>query len=183
MKPSIHLPREKIAELLQASGSTLTPEEYAASLPPDRTFENYPGRARAAAWSKNILIFVAVLSALFTVFDFGLENLIIVIGLGTVTYFETRVHRYFCENNPAAPSLGFRNQSGFAAGILVYGLYHALVSYAIALPPEYRDFVDAPTLQLIQETTRLGYLIVGIIGGISQFGLACYYRSAQGKAG
>jgi hypothetical protein len=181
MKPSIHLPREKIAELLQASGSTLTPEEYAASLPRLEAFAKYPGRAHAAAWSKNILIFVTVISALMALFDFGIENLIIVIGLGTVSYFETRVHRYFSEDNPAAPDLGFRNQSGFAAGILIYGLYHALVTAPVVLPPEYRDLVDAPTLQMIQEMTRFTYLIVGIVGGISQFALAWYYRSARSK--
>jgi hypothetical protein len=181
MKPSIHLPREKIVELLQASGSTLTPEEYAASLPPVQAFTKYPGRARAAAWSKNILIFVTVISALVALFDFGIENTILLIGLATVSYFETRVHRYFREDNPDAPQLGFRNQAGFAAGILVYGLYHAVVTSPTTLPPEYRDLVDAPTMQMIQEMTRLTYLIVGIVGGISQFGLAWYYRSAQSK--
>jgi len=183
MKPSIHLPREKIAELLQASGSTLTPEEYAASLPPLAAFAKYPGRARAAAWSKNILILVTVISVLVALFDFGIENLIIVIGLGTVSYFETRVHRYFREDNPAAPGLGFRNQSGFAAGILIYGLYHAVATSPVTLPPEYRDLVDAPTLLLIEEVTRLAYLVVGIIGGISQFALAWYYRVAGSQDG
>jgi hypothetical protein len=27
---------------------------------------------------------------------------------------------------------------------------------------------------------RVGYLVIGIVGGISQFGLAWYYRSARG---
>jgi hypothetical protein len=173
------MPREKIAELLQASGSTLTPEEYLASLPaPAAAFEKYPGRERAAAWSKNILIFVTVISVLFTLFDLGVENIIIVIWLGSLSYFETRVHRYFSENNPAAPSLGFRNQSAFAAGILIYGIYHSAVPMDLT---EVRDLLDPSTFQMIQQMVRVGYLIVGFVGGISQFALAWYYRSAQSK--
>ena len=174
------MPREKIAELLQASGSSLTPEEYLASLPPVAGFVKYPSRARAAAWSKGILIFVTVISTVFALFDIGVENVVIVIWLGTVSYFETRVHRYFNEDNPAAPSLGFRNQAAFAAGILIYGLYHAALP--LTLPNDVRDLLDAPTLQMLQQMVRVGYLIVGIIGGISQFALAWYYRSAENVA-
>ena len=179
MKPSINMPRDKIAELLQASGSTLTPEEYLASLPPVAGFPKYPARARAAAWSKNVLIFVTVASALFALFDFGIENVVIILWLGAVSFFETRVHRYFVEENPAAPSLGFRNQSAFAAGILIYGLYHAMLP--LNLPSDMLDMVDATTLQTLQQTVRVGYVVVGIVGGISQFALAWYYRGAQDK--
>jgi hypothetical protein len=178
MKPSHNIPREKLAELLQASGSSLTPEEYTASLPGTGGFTKFPSRARAATWSKNVLITVFALSVLFTLFDLGIENVIILIGLGAVTFFETRVRQYFRDDNPAAPALGFRNQACFAAGILIYGLYHALVPDQI--PPEYRDLVDPAMAVLMQSIMRVGYLVIGIVGGISQFGLAWYYRSARG---
>jgi hypothetical protein len=179
MKPSVTIPREKLAELLQASGSALTPEEYTASLPGTGSHRKYPSRARAAAWSKNVLIFVLILSVLFTFTDFGIENILIIIGLGAVTFFETRVHRYFWDDDPAAPELGFRNQGGFAAGILVYGLYHAFVPSQI--PPEYKDLIDPSMIGTLQAMERISYLVIGIVGGVSQFALAWYYRSAGGS--
>jgi hypothetical protein len=177
MKPSINLPREKLAELLQASGSKLTPEEYTASLPGTGAFRKYPSRACAAAWSKNIFIVVLVLSAISTLFDLGVENIIVTIGLGVVTYFETRVHRYFWTDNPAAPALGFQNQACFAAGILAYGLYHSFGP--VPVPQEYQGMLDAGTIATLQTTVHAGYLVIGIVGGISQFGLAWYYRAAR----
>jgi len=179
MNPFISIPREALAELLRASGSSLTPEQYLASLPDMGAFKKYPGRARASAWSKNILLVVAVLAGLSLPFGFDLEDVIIVIGLATVTFFEYRVNRYFRENNPAASSLGFRNQACFAAAILIYGLYHALVPTQIQVPTEYREYMDPSTTSTIQAFERVFYLIVGIVGGVSQFGLAWYYRSAQ----
>ena len=181
MKPTVNIPREKLAELLQASGSTLTPEEYTAALPGTGAFRKFPGRARAAAWSKNVLIFVLVLSVFITLFDFGVENIVVLIGLSAVTFFEMRVHRYFWEDNPEAPVLGFRNQCCFAAGILVYGLYHAVVPGQIAgqIPAEYREYMDPSMTNLILVMTRGAYLLIGIVGGISQFALAWYYRSAR----
>ena len=181
MKPTINIPREKLAELLQASGSALTPEEYTAALPGTGAFVKFPSRARAALWSKNVLILVLVLSVLITLFDFGVENIILLIGLGAVTFFETRVHRSFWEDNPEAPTLGFRNQCCFAGGILIYGLYHALVPGQISaeIPSELREFIDSSTMNSLVLLTRGAYLVIGMVGGVSQFALACYYRSAR----
>ncbi len=201
MKPTINIPREKLAELLQASGSTLTPEEYTAALPGTGAFVKFPSRARAAAWSKNILIAAVVVSALFALAavpdffhtlrysfhpdpspvsdggDNGVEDVIVLIWLSVVTYFEMRVRRYFLENKPNAPSLGFRNQCCFAAGILIYGLYHAFVPSP--MPAQIKELADADTLSMVQGILKAGYLAIGIVGGVSQFALACYYRSAR----
>ena len=138
----------------------------------------YRGRIRAAFWSKSILAVAAVLSVLLLPFSFDLESAVIVAGLITVTFFEFRVHRYFLLGDARGPGLGFRNQACFAAGILIYGLYHAAVPSPI--PPEYRNMLDEPTLELIQNMVRDGYLVIGFVGGISQFGLAWYYRGASG---
>src|SRR5271170_7656847 len=105
MNPLISIPREALAELLRAAGSPLTPEQYVASLPEINTYKKYPGRVKASAWSKNILVVVAVLAGLSLPFNFDFEDVIIVIGLATVTYFEFRVHRYFSEHDPKGPGL------------------------------------------------------------------------------
>jgi hypothetical protein len=136
----------------------------------------YRGRARAAAWSKSILAVAAVLSVLLLPFGVDFESVVIVIGVVVVTFFEYRVHRYFVEGDGRGPVLGFRNQSGFAAVILVYGLYHFVA--AVPVPPELRGMIDDQSLQLIQTTIRDGYLAIGLLGGLSQFALAWYYRQA-----
>ncbi len=179
MSSLISIPREALAELLRASGSSLTPEQYVASLPANTTYKKYPGRAKVAAWSKNILVVIAVFAALILPFSFDLENVIIVAGLATVTFFEFRVYAYFSEGNPAAPGLGFRNQSIFAAAILIYGLYHASFPSQLELPSEYREVMDPSTTGLVQAMERFFYLLIGIVGGVSQFALAWYYRAAQ----
>lgn len=180
MNPLISIPREALADLLRAAGSSLTPEQYVASLPEVTIYKKYPGRAWAAAISKYCLLVVTILAVMcLPVVGFDFEDLIIVAGLAMVTYFEFRVHCYFCENNPKAPSLGFRNQSCFAAGILIYCLYHALAPASIAIPSEYREVMDPSTTGLVQGFERLFYLIIAIVAGGSQFGLAWYYRNAQ----
>ncbi len=188
MDPLISIPREALAELLRAAGSNLTPEEYVASLPATRLYERYASRAKAAAISKYVLVVVAVIAVLFlpgawSMFGFSIEDIIVTGGLVAVTFFEYRVHRYFREHNPLAPSLGFRNQSCFAAGILIYGLYHAAlltqVSPQVQTMIETNNLIDPETLGLLQNLSRVFYLVIGVVGGVSQFGLAWYYRTAQ----
>ena len=79
----------------------------------------------------------------------------------------------------------FRNQSCFAAGILLYGLYHAVYAPQLQtlMPQELLDYVDAANLEFMKATIKYGYLTVGILGGISQFGLAWYYRGAKASDG
>jgi hypothetical protein len=181
MKPFISVPRQALADLLHTSGSPLTPEQFVAALPDTGAYRKYPGRAWAAAFNKYFLLVVAVLSVVFLpILGFTLENIIIVAGLITVTSFEYRVHRYFRENDPRAPNLGFRNQSAFAAAILIYCLYHAFGPLQISTQDmtliEQNNLIDASTLKSL---TRVFYLSIAIIAGGSQFALAWYYRNAQ----
>jgi hypothetical protein len=180
MNTHVTIPRQALAELLAASGSTLTPEQYLASLPASDALKKYPSRARAAAWSKPVLALIAVLSVIFTVFFPDVENIIITIGLIAVTFFEYRVHRYFLEGDPRAPSLGFRNQACFSAGILVYCLYHAFAPLQIS--PETMSLIEQNNVidpNALQSLTRFFYLFIALTAGGSQFALAWYYRSAQ----
>lgn len=181
MNPLIPIPREALAELLRASGSPLTPEQYAASLQERDIYKKYPSRAWAATVNKYCLLVVAILSVvLLPILGFDFENMIIVAGLATVTYFEFRVHRYFCERNPNAPTLGFRNQSAFAAAILIYCLYHAFAP--LQLPTQDMNLMEENNLidpSTLKEIGRTFYLFIAVVAGGSQFGLAWYYRSAQ----
>jgi hypothetical protein len=134
--------------------------------------------------SKYSVLVVAVAAVLLLpVLGFGFENLVITVGLITVTFFEYRVHRYFREKNPLAPSLGFRNQSAFAAAILIYCLYHAFTPFQIPLEAqnmmEDNNLIDPSALKGL---VRTSYLFIAILVGGSQFALAWYYRSAAVRA-
>jgi hypothetical protein len=190
MSRYVTISREALADLLQALGSPLTPEQYLASLPdaapaqPEvdlSAFKRYPSRAWAAAMSKYCLLAVAVFGVLLYPFlGSYIENGIIVVGLITVTYFEYRVHRYFSENNPKAPQLGYRNQACFAAAILIYCLYHAFKP--VSLSPDTMALVEQSNVldpAMLNSLTRTFYLFIALVAGGSQFGLACYYRRAQ----
>ncbi|MCE0483297.1 MAG: hypothetical protein LV479_03550 [Methylacidiphilales bacterium] len=176
----VSVPREALADLLKVSGSTLTPEQYLASITESDIYNRYPSRVRASVWSRNILLIAALVSGFWVCLPMGfsIEGIIVAIGLGFVTFFEYRVHRYFCDLDPRAPSLGFRNQSCFAAGILIYGLYHAWWPSQISMP-EFNNVMDPDTMEFIHKTIQIAFLVVGMVGGISQFGLAWYYRTAR----
>ncbi len=141
----------------------------------------YRSRISVAWWSKTLLAIAAGLSVLLLIPDFDWWTALAVAGVLVVTFFEFRVHRYFLTGDPRAPDLGFRNQACFAAGIMMYGLYHAFYPLSIQamIPPELRDFYDESQIDLMQSIVKNGFLVVGILAGASQFGLAWYYRSAK----
>ena len=180
----ISIPRQALADLLAAAGSNLTPEQYLASLPDMGVYKKYASRTVTAAWSKNILLLVAVLSAIWVCLPMGfsIEGVILAVGLGVVTFFEYRVHRYFRDLNPEAPSLGYRNQTCFATAILIYGLYHACLPFQLPVDTqaliEENNMIDPGTLRLCVQAF---YVFIGALGFVSQYGLAWYYRLARAQ--
>lgn len=199
MNPFVTIPRESLAELLRNSGSTLTPEEYVASLnevQSDSAYRKYRSRAWVAAMSKYTLIVIAAAAIAFAGFDliyaaytfisgsraesgFSPENILVAIGLVAVTFFEYRVHKYFRENDPRAPDLGFRNQSLFVVGILIYCLYHAFAPVAMSTDTQNAMSQAGVDMGMVTAVSRGFYLLIAIVAGGSQFGLACYYRAAK----
>jgi len=185
----VSIPRESLAQLLQAADSPLTPEEYLASLsnlPPvpeagPDPFRKYRSRAVAAAFSKYFLLIAAIISTGLTCtpIGFGIEGIIVSVSLIALTYFEYRVHSGFRDHQPEAPLLGFRNQSAFALFILIYCLYHAFAP--VQIPADYREAMEPDMTGTIQLVVMVSYLAIAIVGGLSQFGLACYYRAARIK--
>jgi hypothetical protein len=174
----LSIPRDALAALLKASGSTLSPEAYLASLS-EVQFKKFASRAVAAMWSKYILLVAVILSVLWTCTPFGFcfESIVITLILGVITFFEFRAHRAFREKDPVAPTIGFRNQLGFAIFIFLYGCYHAFVP--LQIPQNYREEMTPDLAPLIHTVVVATYLTIAIVGGISQFCLAWYYRSAR----
>jgi hypothetical protein len=178
----LSIPRDALADLLKASGSTLSPEAYLESLAELSQFQKYPGRETAAVWSKNVLLSAVILSILWTCTPFGFcfESVLITVILGVITYFEFRVYRGFRDRKEEAPMLGFRNQSGFALFIFLYGGYHAI--FPMQIPAGYRELMEPNIIPLIQYSVIAAYVTVAIVGAISQFCLAWYYRTARVKS-
>jgi len=184
MNPYITIPRESLVELLRSAGSPLTPEQYLASLQQHQElspFRKYRSRAVAAAISKYSLLVVAVAAVLLLPFlGIDFENTIITVGLVTVTFFEYRVHRYFRENDPRAPGLGYRNQALFALAVVIYCLYHAFATFRLPVGTmnlvEDNNLIDPGVLKTM---VRFFYLLIAVLVGGSQFWLACYYRGAR----
>ena len=178
----IPIPRQALADLLQAAGSPLTPEAYLATLSPSEGFEKYPSRAKVALWSKHILLAAAIISGVWICLPFGfdLSGLLVAIALAVLTFFEYRVHAYFCARNPKAPRLGFRNQTGLAVTIFIYGIYHAMLPFQV--PTWLDSFIDPTSLALMKTVIRYGYIAIAVVGGISQFGQAWFYWKARGTA-
>ena len=54
MDPLVSIPRDKLAELLQAAGSTMTPEEYLATLPPGLSTDTISGDAKVALCAEGV---------------------------------------------------------------------------------------------------------------------------------
>jgi hypothetical protein len=177
MQRLLTIPRDALAELLQAAGSPLTPEQYLASLPALTTFVPYAGRATMAAMSKYVLLLVTIVSGLFLLGGLDVEGVIILVALSCITYYEFRVHRYFVEWNPEAPTLGFRNQCAFASFIVIYCVYHVFAPFQ--LPPVVQDMIDPSMASSIRFSEQVFYVVIALVGGASQFWLAWYYRSAS----
>jgi len=184
MNPYITIPRESLAELLRNAGSPLTPEQYLASLQQVQQaspFRKYRSRAVAAAISKYSLLVVAV-AGVFLVPFIGsyVENGIVLAAIWAVTIVEFRVHRYFRENDPRAPALGYWNEALFSVVILTYCIYHAYrppaMSKDMMMLVETNNLVSQ---DFIKGLWRTIYMILGVVVGGSQFGLACFYRSAR----
>ncbi len=179
----VSIPREALAALLKASGSPLTLEAYLNSLREFDGYEKYASRQTAATWSKYFIQIAAIVSGLAICIpaNFGFEGVLVTVILAGITFFEFRVYRAFRDRKPEAPTLGFRNQSAFATFILIYCLYHAFAPMQIQVPGELREYMDPDIGPLIRTVTIATYLIIGVVGGISQFGLAWYYWAARVK--
>lgn len=180
MDQNVSIPREALSALLKAAGSPLTPEQFLASLlgAPDE-FRKFAGRAKAAVWSKNILLSGVILSALITCtpMGFSVEGVLITVILAVITWFEFQVYYGFRDRNPGAPLLGLRNQIAFAIFIFIYGLYHAF--RPMEIPQTYREVMDPDLTPLIQNAAKFSYLTIAVVGGISQACYAWYYYAAR----
>jgi len=178
----VSIPREALAALLKASGSSLTPEDYMASLSEIDEYKKYPSRTTVATWSKYFLLMALILSGFWTCTPFGFcfESVLVTAILAVITFFEFRVQRAFRDHQPEAPTLGFRNQTAFAAFIVIYCLYHAFAP--LQVPAQYREAMDPDMSQVFRLITIGTYFTIAVVGGVSQFCLAWYYRSARIRA-
>lgn len=139
--------------------------------------------ATTAKWSVVWMSTASVLSVLFLIPSHDLESLLCATVLTWLTYREIKVNKGFKMKSPSAPRSGVINQMLFATLILIYGVFHAITapSSAKEITSQLAELgVQDPSIShLIEETTIVTYLAVGVIGSFGQLLVALkYHRSA-----
>jgi hypothetical protein len=143
-------------------------------------------RARAAYGSRFWLFLSAVVSWIIFVMGPDVEGFIAGVLLTGMTVVEFRVHAFFLAGDERGPVYGWWNQCLFAALFAIYGWYHGtyvtitpLLQHAVdAVLPLY-GLEESDVLPLVTTYVSLFYYLIGVVGMVCQFGLACYYRSAR----
>jgi hypothetical protein len=160
-----------------------------AAVPPVRGLtardDDLARRARAAYWSRFWLVLSAIVSWLSFLLGPTFEGFLAAALLTGMSIAEFQVYRLFRADDLRAAAIGWWNQCLFAALFVIYGGYHGLF---VTISPGLRQAVDtALELRGMDETmmvpslhddVRLCYFAIALVGGIGQFGLACFYRSA-----
>lgn len=180
-KSLIQIPKEQLEKLLRESGSQQTTEQFlnqTAIQDAVRTHALYQKRAKAARWSRIWLLASTLFSAASFFSSPNPEDAISTLLLGGMTLLEFKIHTWFLQSDPRAPLWGYRNQSLFAILFLAYGTYHVLV------PTSARELEGLGVENLggmVQHLEQITYATIGLVGGVGQYLLACYYRRVTRK--
>jgi len=171
------VPEGVLVQLLKDGGHSSSPREYlAAHRHKIEAGEMYQKRARVAYWSIVWLGF----STAFSLFSFAVhqnwEDFISVILLGTMTYVEFHVRRWFIDGDIRGSTYGYWNQTAFALAFLVYGIYHALIPSPILSSPALLELAGQEAINRLVMIATGGYLLIGVVCGACQYSLALYYK-------
>ena len=179
MSKLVQVPEAALAALLREAGHAESVDAYLASAEVQAAVvlgEKLVRRANAAYWSRFWLLFSAVVSWMGFVGGWDAEDLIAAVLLTAMTVVEFKVYHFFRAADVRGAIYGWWNQCLFSALFLVYGFYHAIF---VAVPPTLAALVDADSLPMVVNLERMIYALIGVVGAIGQFWLACYYRAAR----
>lgn len=147
---------------------------------------NLTRRADAAYWSRFWLVLSAAVSWISFVLSPDVEGLVAGVLLTGMAMVEFQVYRLFLAGDLRAAEIGWWNQCIFAALFVVYGGYHGTFA---TVPPWMQQSVDVvlqmqgldeSALQVsLLDDVRWFYYAVAIVGGVCQFWLALFYRTAK----
>jgi hypothetical protein len=170
----VQVPEEELRRLLASHGETL--EEFLSqSTAKIEAGKQYQKRAQSAYWS---ILWLGA-STLFSLFCFvtslSIEDLLSTLLLGGMTVVETRVRKWFLEGDEKASIYGYWNQTLFAVLFLIYGGYHFFHS---EVPKELNEVLGTQFDALYSQVSKIGYTVIGLVGGTCQYALALHYRKA-----
>ena len=130
--------------------------------------------SRVAAFNGWTIAIIAFLSAPFAVF--GLDGLLVTVGLFVVAYLEFRGRREMLKFNPSAASLLGWNQVGFLMLILGYCCWMIFGGATdIQSNPELSQLLGAAGLELYRSMVVAFYVTVIALSVVFQGGNAIYY--------
>lgn len=135
--------------------------------------KSYQKRAGSAYWSIVWLGASTLFSLVGFLSSYSLEDLLSTLLLGGMTVVETRVRKWFLEGDARGAIFGYWNQTLFALLFLVYGGYHFLHT---EVPKELTEALGSQYDALYSQMSRIGYAVIGLVGGACQYALALYYR-------
>jgi hypothetical protein len=179
MAKLVHIPEAALEALLREAGHTESVADYLNSAELQSAVQigqRLLKRARAAYWSRFWLIFSAFVTWVCFIFGPDVEGFISGVLLTGMTIVEFRVYALFLATDVRGATYGWWNQCLFALLFLIYGGYHGTF---ITVTQDIHNYVDPDMLPMIVFAERISYYVIGVVGAIGQFCLACYYITAR----
>jgi hypothetical protein len=179
MAKLVQIPEATLATLLREAGRTESVDEYLGI--GDVSAQVQAGhrllkRARVAYWSRFWLLFSAAVTCLSFLTGPNFEDFISGVLLIGMTIVEFKVYQFFLAADVRGSIYGWWNQCLFSVLFLIYGGYHGTFVF---VSPEIQGIGYSSIIHLMMNLERTIYYVIGIVGALGQFWLACYYRSAR----
>jgi hypothetical protein len=179
MAKLVQIPEATLATLLREAGRTESVDEYLGigDVPAQvQAGHRLLKRARAAYWSRFWLLFSAAVTCLSFLTRPNFEDFISGVLLIGMTIVEFKVYAFFLAADVRGSIYGWWNQCLFSVLFLIYGGYHGTFVF---VSPEIQSMVDPSMVHMVVNLERLIYYVIGVVGALGQFWLACYYRRAR----
>jgi hypothetical protein len=179
MSKLVQIPEAILESLLREAGRTESVEDYLRSAEVQAQVETgrrLLKRARAAYWSRFWLLLSTFITCVSFLAGPNFEDFISALLLTGMTVVEFRVYAFFLAADVRGSIYGWWNQCLFSVLFLIYGCYHGTF---VSVSPDVQGMLDGGMLPTLVGIERIFYYIVGIVGALGQFWLACYYRTAR----
>jgi hypothetical protein len=179
MAKLVHIPESTLEGLLREAGRTESVDAYlrSAAIQGDvQEGQRLLRRARAAYWSRFWLFASAFVTWALFLPGPSVEGFISGVLLTGMTIVEFKVYSLFLAADARGAIYGWWNQCLFSVLFLIYGVYHGTY---VTPSPEIEAWVDPSMMPMLATIERITYYSIAFAGGLGQFVLACYYRTAR----
>ena len=168
------MPEQALEELLRKAEKSNLTDFLKQQAPVIATGKSYMRRQRSAFWSIMWLSLSTFFALIALMFSWRFVDLLSLGVLGTLTYYEVKVHQLFRDGDPKGAILGYHNQCAFAVFFVVYAVYQ---SFSVTVPPELAQATSPAFSSLYVTGSRCDYAFIGLVCAAGQYMLAIFYRS------